>query len=332
MAYLTDLSLDDAARVAAAHGLPMPEQVEALPGGTVNSNFRLRSGGLDWFLRIYEEQDQEGVFREERLLAALAEAGIPVAPMRPRTRGEVVRVAGKPTALFPFRPGRMSCQAGVTPGRCREVGRTLARVHAAGRGLPGALLPPSRFDGPALEARLDRLAATGRPDLSPTVDRARETLNELADWDRGLPRGLVHGDLFRDNVLFAETPEGGGDEQVAAFLDWESASEGPWLLDLAVFVLSWCWGDGLDLELAEAAIEGYREGREGGVHPTEPPAFRDALRFGATRFLVTRLTDVELRRDRVAPGKDYRRFLQRLDEVDARSAADWGATLRGTGT
>lgn len=323
MAYLTPLTLDDARRIARAHRLPDPDRVEPLPGGTVNSNFRIRCDGTWWFLRVYEEQDAAGVAREARISDALGASGVPVPEMRRAASGSLPTVANKPVAVFAWRSGEMSCQQGVTPGRCHRVGAALAAVHRAGDVLSGQL-PETRFGPADLRSRLDAVAGSGRRDLMPVVARARAALDALDGWDRDLPRGLVHGDLFRDNVLWASDAP----DRLAALLDWESASVGPWVYDPAVVVLSWCWGDRFEPQLARAVTTGYAAARSAAGVPLtarERAAFRDALRFGATRFLVTRLTDVELRRDLVAPGKDYRRFLRRLDDVDARDRGYWSA-------
>lgn len=316
MARLTPLSLEDARRVATAHGLPAPERVEAVAGGTVNSNHMIAAGARRWFVRVYEEQDDDGVAFEEAVARHLHGAGVAVARVRP-PRGPRVRVAGRPVAVFDDVGGVELCQASVTRGRAAAVGRALARAHRAGWGP----VPPrrTRFGPDALRRRLGVVRSSGRRDLAAAVDRAEASLDALGDaWARGLPRGLVHGDLFRDNVRWR------GDAPIA-LLDWESAGDGPLVYDLAVAVLAWCWGDRLDPSLAAALCAGYAGERPPGA--AEARALRDALRAGATRFLVTRLTDVELRRGAVPSGKDYRRFLLRLDEVEARDEEAWAALL-----
>src|SRR5262245_64287269 len=107
---------------------------------------------------------------------------------------------------------------------------------------------------------------------------------------------MIHGDLFRDNVMW----EGG---EVVAILDFEQASGGSLAYDLAVCINDWCWTDAPRIELAAALLEGYRA-----VRPLPPPdraALPIEVRFAAARFTITRVTDVYLARMK-NPEKDFR--------------------------
>ncbi|MDQ3036243.1 MAG: phosphotransferase, partial [Myxococcota bacterium] len=163
---------------------------------------------------------------------------------------------------------------------------------------------------------LDRIAArlrdarTDRDDLRRAIARLDAVLTEVAAAATGeLPRGVIHGDLFRDNVRWE------GDEIVCA-LDWESASDGVLAYDLAVALLAWCFGDTMRWELARALASGYAAERPLGA--AERAALHTVLRGACARFASTRITDFELRPaigERVH--KDYRRFLARLDAIEA---------------
>jgi homoserine kinase type II len=139
-----------------------------------------------------------------------------------------------------------------------------------------------------------------------------ELVPELARLERerrpDLPTGLIHGDLFIDNVLYQ------GDALVA-LLDFEQASWGRLAYDLAVSVLAFGFGrDDFRPDLTRAFIAGYLETRP--VSAGEREGFASELRFAACRFAVTRITDVYLRRTAGAPpGKDFRRYLLRLRRV-----------------
>jgi homoserine kinase type II len=120
----------------------------------------------------------------------------------------------------------------------------------------------------------------------------------------------VHGDLFRDNVLW-------GDEgELAALLDFESASDGVLAYDLAVTLLAWCFGDTLSSPLARAMVAGYEAERPLAV--AERAGMLAEACVAALRFTITRVTDYAMR---VVTGprvlKDYRRFLARLDALEA---------------
>ncbi len=314
MAVLTPIEASDVRALCEAHGLPEPRSFKGIAGGSVNSNYALEGAGERLFLRLYEEQGLDGARRECAMLERLAGKGVPTpAPLR-RPDGEHVSVVrGKPAVLFPWRDGHMRCQAGVTPEDAARVGEALARVHVAGAGEPAE---PGRFGVDALGARLDRIAASGDPTFAPMVPRLRDDLARVhAARDGSLPRGLTHGDLFRDNVLWAASGE------VSALLDFESACEDAFAYDLMVTVLSWCFGDDLEGRLASAMREGYERVRP--LSEREKQGLCAEGAFAAMRFTITRITDYAMRTGATGPRvvKDWRRFAKRFEKLEQLGAA-----------
>ncbi|WP_437734720.1 homoserine kinase [Sorangium sp. So ce1335] len=319
MAILTPLSLVDARRIGALYGLEIAD-VRGLLAGSVNSNFALTlAGGRGQvFLRVYEEQQLAAASREARMLEHLAAGGVATPqPLRridgaSRSAGAafIAEHAGKPVALFPWVAGDSICQARVTPEATRRVGSALARVHLVGASFEGA--SASRFDLDGLDQRLRGLRAPGpeaaAPALPPEVAAAVDELTGRLERIRAAtprtsgPETLIHGDLFRDNVLW----QGG---EISALLDFESASRGSAAFDLAVTMLAWCFGDDLDPALAAALAAGYTS-----VRPLAPEErgrlFHESL-VAALRFSITRITDFELRPKGSGVYKDFRRFLAR---------------------
>jgi homoserine kinase type II len=309
MAVLTELRDDDARRLGRLYGLDVVSARGVL-AGSVNSNFELalaRGGRV--FLRVYEEQKAGSASGEAALLDHLAANGVPTP--RPLARdggGFIAEHAGKPVALFPWVDGEALCQARVDAGRAFRVGEALARVHRIAAGFRGR--PASRFGPRDLAARLGALVRRGSisdevaallPDLAHRVD-------VLVDRTAASPDGIIHGDLFRDNVLWS------GDE-IAALLDFESASLGTYAFDLMVTVLAWCVGDALDAELARAMYAGYVAVRPEGAG--DAYTLHEAATYAALRFTITRITDYEMRPRGLGVYKDFRRFLARLRAVDA---------------
>lgn len=307
MALLTPLDPEAAAEIVRAYGLEL-ESCEPLAAGSVNSNFRLETAQGRFFLRIYEEQAEAGALRELELLRALARAGVPTTEPPLRLDGaSVSHHQGKPVALYPWVEGDIVCTEQAVPARCEAVAAALARVHLAGAALPPQ--PPSRFDADALRERLGLIARAAVPELCRAAKEIEEHLPAVqAARVPDLPRGLIHGDLFRDNVLWR------GDE-VAALIDFESASSGVFAFDLMVLVLSWCFRDHFDLDRVRAMLRGYQSVRP--LSPEERSGLRGEGALACLRFATTRMTDFSLR---AAPGKpplrDYRRFLQRLEELE----------------
>ncbi len=324
MALLTPVSLDDARRLGALYGLDV-EAARPILAGSVNTNVELAlAGGARAFLRVYEEQTPETAAGDARLLAHLAARGVPtprpiaLAGAAGREGAFIADHAGKPAAVFPWIDGEILCQTRVTPDATSQVGAALARVHLAGASFEGA--PPSRFGPAELERRLRTLrAAALPPELAAVVERLSERLSRFPPRDlAGEGIGLIHGDLFRDNVLW-----NGG--RIAALLDFESASRESYAFDLMVTLLAWCFGDGLDPALARAMAEGYARVRP--LPEAEAARLHDEGSFAALRFAITRITDFELRPRGSGVFKDYRRFLARAEALDGLGAAGLRALL-----
>jgi homoserine kinase type II len=308
VAVLTPIADRDAQGLLDAYGLGKLTAVEGIAGGSVNSNFALVGSAGRTFLRIYEERDVAGARRETAMLERLAGAGVRTPPPLRRRDGELVSIAcGKPAALFPWLEGTIRCQKAVREADARRAGEALARVHVAGA---DETPETGRFELPDLLARLERIAADPRfGSFAPGLRSALRGTH--AARDAALPRGLIHGDLFRDNVLWDS--EG----RVAALLDFESACEGTFAYDLMVTVLSWCVGDDLDPRLASAMREGYETVRP--LEDREKAALHAEGCFAALRFTITRLTDYAMRDGSAGPRvvKDWRRFEMRYERLAA---------------
>ncbi len=303
-----------------------PQGIEGIAGGSVNSNFALRTPAGRVFCRLYEERDLEGAEREAAMLGRLAAAGVPTPAPLARTcasasgGGFVLVVRGKPAALFPWRDGHIRCQASVTAEDASRVGEALARVHEAGG---SEVAEASRFGLPDLRVRLDRIARSGDALFAPLAPRLRTLLEDTqASRDPALPSGLIHGDLFRDNVLW-EGP------RLSALLDFESACQGTYAYDLMVTVLSWCFGDDLDPRLASAMRAGYERVRP--LTAAERRGLYAEARFAALRFTVTRITDYAMRTGAAGPRvvKDWGRFMKRFEKLEALGSDGFQAVLLG---
>lgn len=315
MALLTPLSRDQARSLLVPYGLELLE-LSPLAAGSVNSNFFLdvrpsteSTGGRrrSLFARIYEEQGDGGAEFELLLNEALNRADIPVArPVRKADGSLFAWHDGKPFAVYERLDGEVMCQKMVTPARARNVGIALARVHCAPLG--DLVVGPSRFDFDGILERLERVRASGRTDLLPAVEELEALTSELrSERSTDLPEGLIHGDLFRDNVLIQG-------EEVSGLLDFESASRGPFVFDLMVTLLAWCFGDGLDATIARAMVEGYLTVRT--LESSELEAMEIEGSVACVRFATTRLTDFSLRVPAGdTPGRDYRRFFDRLEAL-----------------
>jgi homoserine kinase type II len=224
---------------------------------------------------------------------------------------------GKPFAVFPWLDGEILCQGRVTEDACHKLGAALARVHLT---TPQLARPPEgRFRITDLRQRLTRVERAEREEFLDDVARIREALNhyEVERISQSAPRGVIHSDLFRDNVLWTKD----GDRELAALLDFESACEGAFAYDVMVTICAWCYSDRFETGLVEAFLRGYHAVRR--IDGAEVAALKVEGAVGCLRFATTRITDFSLR---AAPGqppvRDYRRFLARLSAIEAGALDD----------
>jgi homoserine kinase type II len=192
----------------------------------------------------------------------------------------------------------------VAPAHCARVGATLASIHLAGQSY-GAVMENPR--GPRWWAAVmpELLPFLGTEDAALLSEEVRfQSRHRLPD----LPRGPIHADLFRDNVLF----EG---DAVSGVIDFYFACTDALLYDVAITVNDWCIDEdgALDGARAEALLEAYRATRP--FTASERGAWPIMLRAGALRFWVSRLYDFHLpRAGELTHAKDpdhFRRILRR---------------------
>ena len=270
-----------------------------IAAGMQNSNYFVSTGRGRYVLTLFEAIDPAGLDFYLHLQAHLADAGLPCPRPLADAAGQRWRpLCGKPAALLTCLPGRAVDQPDAA--QCRAVGAALAQLHLAAADLAGA---PANPCGAAWRQ------AVGA-DLLPLLGVAEAALlaDELAfqagqDWSV-LPQGVIHADLFRDNVLWD------ADGRLGGLLDFYFAGVDAWLFDLAVVANDWCPDDA---RLA-ALVDGYA-----GVRPltaAEQAAWPAVRRAAALRFWLLRL-DARLRPRAgevvtVKDPDDFRRLLEQF--------------------
>ncbi len=305
MALYTPLSPAELAELLASYGLPAPERALPEPKGSVNTNYHIWAGGRRWFLRVNEGKTEADVAFEAAVLRFLEAEGFPSARLVPAHGGDpYVLVRGRPAMLFAFVAGEELERPDVTAAHCRAVGAQLGRLHALAERFPASRENPYRWE--RVEGWVRELEPDGGGDeeVRPWVPLLRDELESA----RGLPaapRGLCHGDLFLDNVLWS-----GG--EVAALLDWEMSCVEAFAWDLAVCLGAWCYGARFEPALAAALLAGYRAHRK--VDPETAAALYPYARYAALRYTASRIHAfhlAELGVDRLA-WKDWTRYRDRL--------------------
>lgn len=310
MGVFTELGRAELSAVADAFELGALQAFAPIAAGTINSNFVMHTAQGRWFVRVNEGKAEADVAWEARLVTALAEGGVitppPVTARDGRAYAALQGVPGKWVSVFPWRPGHHVAAADVTPAIADALGAALGQLHTVGLALPAAWRRGSIYDHDHLVARYARFAASGDPALARAIAVLGEEL-AAAGAARAIraraTQGIIHGDLFRDNVLWAGP-------QLVAILDFEQASGGSLAYDLAVCINDWCWHEGPRLDLVAALLAGYQRARP--LTAGDRQALPIEVRAAAARFTLTRITDVYLARvDN--PDKDFRAFLARSE-------------------
>jgi homoserine kinase type II len=283
VAVYTDISDSDLEAFLAPYELGAVLAFKGIAEGVSNSNFMLETEGGRFILTIYEARTREEdlpYFID--LMIWLAEHGFPCPTPRADRDGKVLkRLRGKPAAL-------VSYLSGVSVRRpkaehCREAGAGLARLHLAAEDFPskrvndfGQPVWNSLFKGE--EHGADRL----RPGLAATIAADLSMLEQA--WPKGLPEGVIHADLFPDNVFFL-------DNRFAAAIDFYFAANDALAYDMAVCLNAWCFeSDGsFNATNARALVSGYESRRP--FTEAEKAALPVLAHGAAMRFFLTRLID-----------------------------------------
>lgn len=274
MSVYTQVGQEELAGLLDRYGLA-PDRAEAALHGIENSTYLIDARNADGeprrvVLTVFEQFEADALMPYLDLLANLSAATLPVAaPLRDRRGHWLQFVQGKPTVLVPRLPGHHCFQPQIS--HCHQVGALLARLHRQPPGVAKTLLG-ERQRLEALSPHLYRLSDddTGHANLL------------LERWSR-IPAGktLIHGDLFRDNVLFDEQG------QLTGVLDFYNACTERPEYDLAVALNDWGVAtDGRPVPKREAALlAGYRDG--GGRW--DDGVLRLAMAVAALRFWLSRL-------------------------------------------
>jgi homoserine kinase type II len=255
-----------------------------IAAGVENTNYFVTTTQGRYVLTLFERLGAAELPFYLELMAHLARHGIPCpAPIADRRDQLLGALKGKPATLVTCLPG--APVLAPEPRHCTLVGAVLADMHLAGASFPGTLENPR---GPKW-----RRDAAG--EVMPFLDaRRRELLASELEYQHGgafadLPRGPIHADLFRDNVLFHG-------ERIGGVIDFYFAGVDSLLFDVAVTVNDWCIDPAgeLDPDRGEALLRAYREVRE--FTAAERGAWPAMLRAAALRFWLSRLYDFYLPR------------------------------------
>ena len=266
------------------YSIGVPTALEGILSGIENTNYFVTTTHGRYVLTLFEKLTRKELPFYLNLMAHLSSHGLPCPKPIANLQNELLgELNGKPAAIVTCREGHPVTEP--TSEHCARVGEVLAEMHLAGRTFPG---------------HLDNLRGAGwwnacAPEIYPFLkpEDAELLKSEIpfqAKQSReGLPRGVVHADLFRDNVLF-------DGRRVGGLIDFYFACVDCFVYDVAITVNDWCVGadSSLDRVRADALLKAYMLVRP--FTDQEHAAWPWMLRAGALRFWVSRLYDFHLPR------------------------------------
>ena len=305
MAVYTDVSFEELEVLLSGYDVGQPLSFKGIAEGVENSNFYLQTDRGSYFLTLYEKRVHESDLPFFLgLMEHLAKRGIACPqPIRRKDGGQWCQVNGRPAALVSFLNGLSVRRPEV--GHCASAGDALARLHEAGKDF--AIQRPNALSVAGWRDLVEKTASGADSIELGLSDLIAASYRELsAQWPAGLPSGVIHADLFPDNVLFMNS-------QVSGLIDFYFACDDAFAYDLAIMLNAWCFeADGAyNITKGKSLISAYRKRRE---LTGEEIAALPALAAGAAlRFLLTRLYD-RLNHDPMAlvRPKDPRDFSKRL--------------------
>lgn len=290
MAVYTEVSFDEAFELLHSLDLGSLQSLNACGGGIENTNYFADTTGGAYVLTLFERLSSKQLPFYLELMKHLAERGIPVPNPAPDKSGQILHsLKGKPSAVV----NKLSGASELAPSQahCTQVGAMLARLHLAGQDFN--MHQPNLRSLPWWNSTLPAILPHVTPEQRSLLLSELAYQNHIAATSayKALPTGIVHGDLFRDNVMFE-------DGKLTGFFDFYFAGNDKLLFDIGISLNDWC----VDLPTgqhhaarADAFLSAYQAVRPLTTH--ERSLLPAMARAGALRFWISRLWDLYLPRE-----------------------------------
>ena len=306
MAVYTELNKPFLKELADDYSLGRITSAMAIPQGSINSNYLIDAAKGKFLLRIDEVKSENELKREIDLLSFLRKHTFPCPhPMQDRMGRYHRAFNNKCVSLFKYQEGKVPIPEKLKFSQLETIGHAIGDLHVVGKAYKKGIDNRFSFE------RIADLYLNVRSRLPNYFRKICRTLDDEIEYltrylEGKLPKGVIHGDIFSDNLLFRG-------EKLMAVLDFESACRGKFIFDIATAVNALCFvRGGYSLERFRALLGGYESVRT--LSLAEWDAFPNELRFSSLRFTVTRLHDFFLQPIDGAQriDKDFREFFDRL--------------------
>lgn len=321
MAVYTEIPDRELADYLKLYDIGELHSLKGIAEGVENSNYLLSTDAGMHILTLYEKR----VRKEDLpfflgLKEHLAENGVTCPRPVPMRSGETLgELAGRPSAIITYLDGNSVRRP--NPAHCEQVGAALATMHLAGDGFelsrPNGLGPG---DWEPLYNMSKKQADTVSAGLSARIEAELEFLKE--NWPEGLPAGVIHADLFPDNVFFLKG-------ELSGLIDFYFACNDLFAYDVAICLNAWCFEPDTSFNVTKASrlLKGYGSVRQ--MSEEEISALPVLCRGAALRFLLTRLYDwLNVPPGALVTPKNPSEYIEKLRfHQRVKSAADYGYAL-----
>ena len=305
MAVYTDVGDEEIAAFIASYGLGEVISFKGIAEGVENTNYLVETEQGWFILTLYEKRVNAAELPFFlALMEHLAGAGLNCpTPVRDRDGRNLRQLAGRPAALVTFLEG-LSVRRPAAE-HCREVGEALARMHIAAADF--AMTRPNGLglaDWRPLYERFAPRADEIRSGLGAMVEAELAFLEKA--WPHDLPQGVIHADLFPDNIFFLH-------DRLSGLIDFYFACTDALAYDVAICLNAWCFEpDGsFNITKGRALLKGYDSVRC--LTANERAAMPTLARGAALRFLLTRAYDwINTPPDALVKRKDPGEYARRL--------------------
>lgn len=305
MAIYTPLTKKEIVKIVDEFALGDLSTFSGIRNGSVNTHYVIETKRGRYFAKIDEVKSELEVKQELDLLFHLRKQGFPcLQPLKSKTGRYYLEFDRKCLTVSRYIDGVELPAESLTANHLGLLGHALANLHLIGRSFKKGI--DNRFGFNKIAAIYREVRRQLPSHLKNIVRVLDDEFSYLENYlDNNLPKGIIHGDLFSDNVKFKGN-------RLVGIMDFEAACRGKLIYDLATAVNALCFIDRYRIDRFEALISGYESLRP--LSLPEWDSFPNELRFSALRFTVTRIKDFYLRKtdDTQRIYKDFKEFYERL--------------------
>jgi homoserine kinase type II len=318
MAVYTEVTDDDLSRLVADYGLGELLSYKGIAEGVENTNYMVHTSSGTFILTLYERRvNTADLPFFMGLLEHLNQRGISCPlPVRNLEGAVLTEIADRTAAVVTFLEGVWPRRP--RPTHCAALGRALAELHLAGESF--AMTRPNALGLEGWHGLFDRFSARAddiAPGLGVLIDYELAYLDRA--WPKTLPSGVIHADLFPDNVFFL------GD-RLSGLIDFYFACNDAWAYDLAICLNAWCFEPDFSYNATKgrALLGAYQSLRP--LTAPELAAFPTLARGAALRFLITRAHDwLHTDRNALVKPHDPNAYVRRLRfHQEVQSPSEYG--------